>query len=237
MMLSVLALGLLIGARHAFEPDHMAAVSSLAAGQTGLKRISLHGATWGLGHTITLFLVAGSAILLNVTINDRLGAALEGGVGIMLMLLGGHVLWRLWSGRIHWHAHSHDGRSLHLHAHSHAGEQEPHATLDHAHAHKSGPTWRTFAVGLMHGMAGSGALVVLTAATIDEPLLGLGYIVLFGIGSMLGMAAFSAAVALPLTFTARRLVAANTAIQAVTGIATLALGVATAAEAGAALLA
>jgi cytochrome c biogenesis protein CcdA len=230
VILSVLALGLLMGARHALEPDHVAAVSSLAAGQTGLKRISIHGATWGLGHTLTLFMAAGSALLLNVTISDQVSAALEGAVGIMLVLLGGHVLWRLRSSRIHWHTHSHNGRGLHLHAHSHAGQHGAHATLDHAHEHRSRPSLRTFAVGLMHGMAGSGTLVVLTAATIDNPLSGLAYIFLFGVGSILGMVAFSAAVALPLTFTARRLAAANKAIQAMIGVATVGLGLLTVAE-------
>ena len=103
----------------------------------------------------------------------------------MLIGLGAHVLWRLWRDRVHFHRHGHGDGTVHIHAHSHAGETLPHARAPHAHAH--GFRWRTLLVGLMHGMAGSAALLVLAVSQASSPAVGLGYVALFGIGSMIGM--------------------------------------------------
>jgi len=149
-MFGILGLGFLLGMQHALEADHIAAVSSIAARRTHVGDIVKHGLTWGLGHTVTLFAIAGAAILLG---------PLEAAVGIMLLGLGAHVLWRLWRDRLHFHKHRHDDGTVHIHAHSHAGETVAHVRATHAHAH--GFRWRTLLVGLMHGMAGSAALLVL----------------------------------------------------------------------------
>src|SRR5256885_4568226 len=114
----------------------------------------------------------------------------------MLIGLGAHVLWRLWHDRVHFHRHGHGDGTVHFHAHSHAGETVPHARAAHAHEH--GFRWRTLLVGLMHGMAGSAALLVLAVSQASSPAVGLGYVALFGIGSMIGMGALSAGVAGPL---------------------------------------
>src|SRR5664279_2859797 len=161
-MFGVLAIGFLLGMQHALEADHIAAVSSIAARRSDVRDIVKHGLTWGLGHTLTLFVFAGAAIMLGYAIPEHLAGALETAVGIMLVGLGAHVLWRLWRDRVHFHKHGHGDGTLHIHAHSHAHETVPHARAVHAHAH--GFRWRTLLVGLMHGMAGSAALLALTVS-------------------------------------------------------------------------
>src|SRR6187431_3317570 len=161
-MFGILGLGFLLGMQHALEADHIAAVSSIAARRSHVADIVKHGLTWGLGHTLTLFVFAGAA---------------------MLVGLGAHVLWRLWRDRVHFHQHGHGDGTVHFHAHSHAGETSPHARAAHAHEHRF--RWRTLLVGLMHGMAGSAALLVLAVTQASSPAVGLGYVALFGIGSMI----------------------------------------------------
>jgi hypothetical protein len=224
-MFGILSLGFLLGMQHALEADHIAAVSSIAARRSEVSDIVKHGLTWGLGHTLTLFAFAGAAILLGHAIPEALARPLETAVGIMLVGLGAHLWWRLWRDRVHFHRHRHDDGIVHLHVHSHAGERVPHASASHAHAH--GFRWRTLLVGLMHGMAGSAALLLLAVAQAPSAAAGLGYIALFGIGSMIGMGALSTAIAVPITISARWLTWANHGLQAAVGLITIAIGVKT----------
>jgi ABC-type nickel/cobalt efflux system permease component RcnA len=143
----------------------------------------------------------------------------------MLLGLGAHVLWRLWRDRVHFHQHRHDDGTVHIHAHSHAGETVAHVRAGHAHAH--GFRWRTLLVGLMHGMAGSAALLVLAVSQAATPAAGLGYVALFGIGSMVGMGTLSMVIAVPLVASARWLTWANSSLQAGVGIVTMTIGVMT----------
>jgi cytochrome c biogenesis protein CcdA len=224
-MFGILGLGFLLGMQHALEADHIAAVSSIAARRTDVGDIVKHGLTWGLGHTLTLFVFAGAAILLGHAIPEHLAQPLETAVGIMLVGLGAHVLWRLWRDRVHFHAHGHSDGAVHIHAHSHAGETLPHARAPHSHAH--GFRWRTLLVGLMHGMAGSAALLVLAVSQASSAAAGLGYVALFGIGSMIGMGALSTVIAVPITLSARWLTRVNSGLQGIVGVVTIAIGVMT----------
>ena len=149
-------------------------------------------------------------------------------VGVMLIGLGAHVLWRLWRDRVHFHRHGHGDGTVHFHAHSHAGETAPHARAAHAHDH--GFRWRTLLVGLMHGMAGSAALLVLAVTQASSPAIGLGYVALFGVGSMIGMGALSTVIAVPLAVSARSLTWANRGLQGAVGLATVAIGIMTVVE-------
>jgi hypothetical protein len=212
--------------QHALEADHIAAVSSIAARRSHVSDIVNHGLTWGLGHTLTLFIFAGVAILLGRAIPETIARPIETAVGVMLIGLGAHVLWRLWRDRVHFHHHG-DG-TVHFHAHSHAGETSPHARAAHVHAH--GFRWRTLLVGLMHGMAGSAALLVLTVTQASSPIVGLGYVALFGVGSMIGMGALSTVIAVPLAVSARWLTWANRGLQGAVGLVTVAIGVMTVVE-------
>jgi hypothetical protein len=224
-MFGILGLGFLLGMQHALEADHIAAVSSIAARRTEVGDIVKHGLTWGLGHTLTLLGFAGIAILLGHAIPEAFARPIETAVGIMLVGLGAHVLWRLWRDRIHFHRHLHADGTVHLHAHSHAGESVSHGRSSHAHEHASGFRWRTLLVGLMHGMAGSAALLLLTASQAPSAAIGLGYVALFGVGSMIGMGALSAAIAVPLVVSARWLSFANSGLQGAVGAITIAIGV------------
>jgi cytochrome c biogenesis protein CcdA len=227
-MFGILGLGFLLGMQHALEADHIAAVSSIAAHRSRVSDIVKHGLTWGLGHTLTLFVFAGAAILLGRAIPDTVARPIEAAVGIMLMGLGSHVLWRLWRDRVHFHRHGHVDGTVHFHAHSHAGDTLPHVRTAHIHEH--GFRWRTLLIGMMHGMAGSAALLVLAATQASSPAAGLGYVALFGVGSMIGMGALSAVIAVPLAVSARFLTVANHALQGAVGIVTIAIGVVTLAE-------
>ena len=224
-MFGILGLGFLLGMQHALEADHIAAVSSIAARRSNIGDIVKHGLTWGLGHTLTLFVFAGAAIQLGRAIPADVARPIETAVGIMLVGLGLHVLWRLWRDRVHFHRHGHGDGTVHIHAHSHAGETVSHASARHAHAH--GFRWRTLLVGLMHGMAGSAALMVLAVSQASSAAAGLGYIALFGIGSMVGMGALSAVIAVPLAVSARWLTWANRGLQGAVGMITIAVGVTT----------
>jgi hypothetical protein len=221
-MFVILGLGFLLGMQHALEADHIAAVSSIAARRSQVGDIVRHGLTWGLGHTLTLFIFAGVALLLGRAIPDSLARPIEAAVGIMLVGLGAHVLWRLWRDRVHFHRHGHGDGTVHFHAHSHAGEITPHTRTAHAHEH--GFRWRTLLVGLMHGMAGSAALLVLAVSQVPDPVQGLLYVLVFGIGSMLGMGALSVVIAVPLVLSARFLTFANYGLQAGVGALTMAIG-------------
>ena len=221
-MFGILGLGFLLGMQHALEADHIAAVSSIAARRSSVGDIVRHGLTWGLGHTLTLFAFAGAAILLGRAIPDHLERPLEAAVGVMLIGLGAHVLWRLWRDRVHIHGHRHGDGPAHLHVHSHATDAVAHR--DSAHEHRHGIRWRTLMVGLMHGMAGSAALVVLAASQVGSATIGVFYILLFGIGSMLGMGALSTVIAVPIAASARWLTWANRGLQVAVGLVTIGIG-------------
>lgn len=224
-MLGILGLGFLLGMQHAVEADHVAAVSSLAARRTHVRDIVKHGLTWGLGHTLTLFLFAGAAIMLGRAIPENISQLLEAAVGFMLVALGAHLLWRIWRDRVHFHRHGHGDGVEHTHLHSHANETSYHR--HDAHLHKHGFRWRSLLVGFMHGMAGSAALLVLAASQAISPLYGILYVVLFGVGSMVGMAALASIIAVPIAFSARSLTWANRALQISVGAMTVAIGLST----------
>lgn len=224
-MFGILSLGFLIGMQHALEADHVAAVSSLAARKTNIRDIIMHGLTWGFGHTLTLFAFAGAAILLGYAIPEHIAGSLEAAVGVMLVGLGAHVLWRLWRDRAHFHHHKHGDGHQHIHLHSHANEMQLHRF--NAHEHQHGFRWRSLVVGLMHGMAGSAALLVLAVSQVANPLHGVAYVLLFGVGSMLGMAALSSVIAVPLAVSARWLTWANRALQGTVGLVTIGIGMMT----------
>ncbi|NEW87731.1 MULTISPECIES: sulfite exporter TauE/SafE family protein [Rhodopseudomonas] len=221
-MFAILGLGFLLGMQHALEVDHIAAVSTIAARRSGVADIVKHGLTWGLGHTLTLFLFAGVALVIGHSIPEQVAQPLEGAVGFMLVALGGHLLWRLWRDRVHVHVHQHDDGVRHVHLHSHADRLIHDRPAAHHHVH--GFRWRTLLVGLMHGMAGSAALLVLAVSQAPSPAQGLLYVALFGIGSMVGMGALSAVIAVPLVISARSLTVANRVLQVAVGVLTIAIG-------------
>lgn len=224
--LSVLLIGFLLGMRHATEADHLVAVAALATRQHSLAQGMRQGLAWGIGHSVTLLLFGGLVLALGASIPSRVAMTLELLVGGMLILLGMDVLRRLVQQRIHIHVHTHGTRVRHLHAHSHV-EAGPGVTAGHMHAHAARPPWRALAVGLTHGLAGTAALVVLSLGAAQSWQIGLAFIVLFGLGSIAGMAVLSMIIAIPLHFTAARFGRWFNALTAVIGVCSCTLGLLT----------
>lgn len=223
-MIEIMALGFVIGLGHAIEADHLAALSTMAAREHRRDRIVRHGVSWGIGHATMLFVVAGLAIWFQKEIDQQIAGALEAIVGLMLVVLGGHVLWRLVRDRVHLHRHRHEDGTEHLHAHSHRHDRGDHDPSDHRHAHPNPLSMGALAIGLVHGMAGSAALVVLAASTLIAPGLGLLYIALFGLGSIFGMALLSAVIAVPLAWTAKGLTVVHRVVQSSVGLVAIGVG-------------
>jgi ABC-type nickel/cobalt efflux system permease component RcnA len=221
---SILALGFFLGMRHALDADHLAAVATLATRSRTFGHAVLQGVAWGTGHTLTLMLFGGAVLVLGLALPERAVQALELAVGVMLVALGSDVLYRLWRERVHFHAHRHADGVGHFHAHSHRGERAPHDAARHEHRHLRGFPGRALLVGMVHGMAGSAALILLSLETLRSPGLGLAYIAIFGLGSILGMAALSAAIAVPLRLSSRRLTRVHGGLSATIGLATVLLG-------------
>ena len=221
-MLSVLILGLLLGLQHAAEADHLAAVASLTTGSTGLRDAARQGAAWGVGHGLTLLLFGGVVLLIDGIVGPQISQLLEGAVGLMLVLLGLDVLMRLWRARVHFHVHQH-GAQTHFHAHSHAPGQA-HALDPHRHTHNRKLPLRAMLVGMVHGMAGSAALILFALGDARSVWEGLAYVFMFGIGSVIGMTALALVISMPLRWSARSLTWAHGGITAGLGIFTVALG-------------
>jgi sulfite exporter TauE/SafE len=213
---SVLLIGFVLGLQHAIEADHLAAVSTIVSEKKNLWTASIVGGMWGIGHTISLFVVGALVILLKLQISDSVEMKLEGLVGGMLVLLGLNALRKLFAAeKIHVHAHEH-GEREHVHIHSHSAKK---AETSH---HRFSP--RSILIGMVHGLAGSAALMLLVVPTIASPWVALIYILIFGIGSIGGMMAMSFFIGLPIHFTANRFDFLNKGIRLCAGIFSLGLG-------------
>ncbi len=219
-LFAAFGLGLLLGIQHALDPDHLIAVSTIVSEQRNFKWASLIGAFWGLGHTTTLFIVGLLVIGLRVTIPPRLGSGLEMLVALMLVILGVNVLRKSFSAeRVHLHTHSHNPET-HTHFHVHENPKQ-----DHGHGHPFKAMRRPFIVGMVHGLAGSAALMLLVLSTIESPFGGLLYIVIFGLGSVGGMLLLSGIISLPFILTAQRFTLMNRWIRVIAGVASVGFGI------------
>ncbi len=216
--LVTLALGFVLGMEHALDADHVVAVSTMVSRHRSLVRSSLVGICWGLGHTATLFLVGVLVILFKVRIPERLAFSMEFAVGIVLVALGASVLWGFLRRRVHAHAHRHEGE-IHVHFHSHA------SGAHHDHDHPSTGYGRSVLVGMIHGLAGSAALMLLILATIRHPLVALLYILVFGAGSILGMLGISGLLGVPFVLTAERFAGIHRKLGMAVGTASTLYGV------------
>ena len=205
--LVLMGLAFVLGLKHAFEPDHLAAVSTIASRTREVRLSSVSGMSWGIGHGICVCLAGFVLLALRVSVPNTLSVQFDRVVGVMLIGLG---LWTyLRVTRTHLHRHEHDGR-VHIHLHSHA-----HAS-DHRHVHQS------LAVGMAHGLLGSGALVVLALAATADVWTGIAYLVIFGIGVVISMGLIAGLMGLP--FMTRRGQRLATALQLLAGTASLMIG-------------
>jgi high-affinity nickel permease len=218
----IMTLGLAIGLQHAFEPDHIAAVTTQISKRKsqsytikqivkeGTFKSSILGALWGAGHTTTLVIMGLLMFVLAINIPSNIFLGLEFLVGIMLVFLAfttfsNRKLFKL----KHMHPHTHENGTVHIHPHEHNEE--------HKHSHKS------YIIGCIHGLAGSGSLVVLTATTLGNIESVLSFILLFGIGSVIGMTLVSSLIGLPFAFT-DKIGSANKIMRYVAGTASFLIG-------------
>jgi ABC-type nickel/cobalt efflux system permease component RcnA len=217
---TALAGGFVLGLQHALDPDHLVAVSTIVSDHKSLRRSSMMGTFWGLGHSASLLGVGLAIILLRVSIPDTVLPWMEAPVAVMLIVLGISATRRALRERgvqIHTHVHEH-GHRPHEHVHVHIGKE-------HDHVHRMFKLGRRpFAVGLVHGFAGSAALTLLVLTKIPSIALGLVYMAVFGIGSIGGMLIMSAVISLPFVLTARRFETINGMIRLCAGVFSLAFG-------------
>jgi ABC-type nickel/cobalt efflux system permease component RcnA len=243
-VLSLTSFGFFLGMRHATDPDHVIAVSTIVTRQRTIRAALLIGGLWGVGHTLTIVVVGGAIILFSIVIPPRLGLTMEMAVALMLIVLG---MWNLTgilqhireirtsrggrARRLHTHLHSH-GDYVHHHPpgsgpaeHGHREDQTPVAWLDRRLA---GPGFyqvlRPLVVGLVHGLAGSAAVALLVLALIRNPWWAIAYLLLFGIGTIAGMMLITAAIAAPLAYASTRFSRVERHLRVASGLLSLGFG-------------
>jgi ABC-type nickel/cobalt efflux system permease component RcnA len=226
-VLAVLSIGLVFGLKHATEVDHVVAVSTIVSQHRNVFHSALVGALWGLGQTASLLVIGAVVLSLRVGIPERVSDWLELGVAIMIVCLGISALRRALrkNREIHVHQHSHDGLS-HTHVHFHESEtrHEPAAHSPHSHA-VSRLGWKPVLIGMMHGLAGSGALTLLVLTQISSSWIGFVYVVTFGFGSIVGMLLMSGIIGLPFALASRKLPHLHQAIQTVAAVLSICFGI------------
>ena len=252
-LLTVIALGLFLGLRHATDPDHVIAMTTIVARERSAVGAAATGAVWGLGHTFALLVVGGGIIAFGWVIPPHIGLSLELSVGVVLIVLGvmnlvgaaGSLRDSLTSvthsagqehGNVeHAHAHSHahaHGDYVHTHPHTHDPDTHPHAAaetplgkLDRRFA-----GWRSYrlarplVVGLVHGLAGSAAIALLILTMIRDPLWGVVYLLVFGLGTIGGMVLLTLVIVLPFARTQDRFSIWNRRLRLASGVISVAFG-------------
>ena len=215
---AILGFGFLLGLRHALDADHLAAISTVLAERPSFRASSAVGFWWGIGHTMTLLLVGAVVLAWDIRIPERFELVAESGVGLLLIVLGGTLAWKLYRERWHVHSHHHDD-GLHVHLHSHRQQD------DHRHRHWMAGSLRPLCIGMAHGLAGSAALMLIVLSSTHELGSGLLSIAVFGVGSIVGMMAIGLTISLPLvcSLTASRRLFAG--LQGCAGVASVCIGI------------
>lgn len=226
-VIAILGLGLVFGLKHATEVDHVVAISTIVSRHKNVFRSAFVGALWGAGHTVSLLAIAVLVLWFRVAIPERVTGWLEFGVALMIIGLGVSALWRARrkDAQVHLHQHSHDGVS-HTHVHFHEHETKHERTSPSPHSHRvSLVGWKPVLVGMMHGLAGSGALTLLVLTQISSAWVGLFYVLTFGLGSILGMLLMSGLIGLPFALSSRNLTHAHQGLQTLAAIFSIAFGI------------
>ena len=195
--LSIALLGFFLGMRHATDPDHVLAVTTIVSREKKVGRAAWIGALWGLGHTATIVVVGGAIILFELVIPPRIGLTMEFSVAVMLILLG----------------------LLSLSGIARVGEGDA-----HTHPVRPAGRLRPLAVGVVHGLAGSAAVALLVLATIRDPIWATAYLFVFGVGTVAGMMLITATIGLPFAYSAGRSARINHWMGLVSGLVSVAFG-------------
>ncbi|HEV3058727.1 MAG TPA: hypothetical protein VNY84_02795 [Acidimicrobiales bacterium] len=202
--LSTIILGFLLGMRHATDPDHVVAVATIVSREQKLAPAAWIGALWGAGHTVTIAVVGGAIILFNWAVPARVGLLMELAVGVMLVVLGLYNLRGL-------------TRLTRLTGLTGGGQVVA--------RFRSGQIVRPFFVGIVHGLAGSAAVALVVLTTIRRPLWGVAYLLVFGVGTVAGMALVTTAIAAPIAYSTRRFeIHHRSKLQLATGMLSVAFG-------------
>ncbi len=242
-LFAVVGLGFLLGMRHATDPDHVVAVTTIVSRQNSIRHAGLIGAFWGLGHTITILFVGAGIIVFNLAIPVKVGLAMELAVGLMLILLGvlslAGITQRITDRFTPAHSHS---EVIHSHSHQHGTEhhEHVHAHSPEVHMHLAeppkGPLQRTLekiglyqmlrplAVGIVHGLAGSAAVALLVLATIRDPRWAVTYLLVFGVGTIAGMVLITMVIGAPFAYTGKKFTSFNRGLAIVSGVISVAFG-------------
>jgi high-affinity nickel-transport protein len=241
---NIVVAGFILGIWHAKDADHVVAISTIVARERSVLGAARIGALWGLGHTLTITAVGGAIILFSVVIPKHLEATMEMAVGVMLILLGvmnlsGFTKWLRQlagplapSGGLHLHIHNHgDFAHTHFHGHDagrhgHDAADTPLSRLDQKLARV--PYYsvlRPLVVGIVHGLAGSAAIALLVLAAVTDAWLGVAYLLVFGLGSIIGMVLISTVLAAPLAYSMVRFPRFGTHLRIVSGLVSMAFGV------------
>jgi ABC-type nickel/cobalt efflux system permease component RcnA len=227
LLWSAVALGFVLGLRHALDPDHVVAVSTIVSTEPSWRRSSLIGSFWGLGHATSLLVLGGLIVAFRINITELAASRLEIIVSVMLVGLGVYAIRSARAGfRLHAHKHTHEdavahGKKEHVHLHVH----RPHAEAVHQHAHPLRFGLRPYAIGLVHGVAGSGGLALLVMATAKSTAEGLLYMAALALGAFVGMGILSGLMTLPLSALRARYETLHLRFQYLSGICSVAFGV------------
>jgi high-affinity nickel-transport protein len=251
-LLAVTVLGFFLGMRHATDPDHVIAITTIVARHRTTSGAAMIGALWGVGHTLTIMVVGAGIILLGWVIPPRVGLSLELSVGVMLIVLGllnlSGVLRRITesvtpasrdSSTLHAHPHQH-GDYVHSHLHGHEPESHPHppertplARLDRSLGSLGlYQLLRPLIVGVVHGLAGSAAVALLVLTTIGDSAWAIAYLMVFGLGTIVGMMLITAAIAWPFAYAGARFARLHRGLRLASGVVSLIVGLALAYQIG-----
>jgi ABC-type nickel/cobalt efflux system permease component RcnA len=225
-MMAVLSIGLVFGLKHATEVDHVVAISTIVSRHKNIFHSAIVGALWGAGHTAALVVVAAIVLSLRIAVPESVSGWLELGVAIMIVGLGISALRQALkkNAHVHVHQHNHDGLS-HTHIHFHENETRHRPALRSQHSHAlSSLGWKPILIGMMHGLAGSGALMLLVLTQISSPWLGFLYVATFGLGSIVGMLVMSGLIGLPFAFSSRKLTHLHQGLQTVAAVFSICFG-------------
>ena len=226
--LLALTLGFLLGLKHATDADHVVAVSTIVSEYRNAWRGIWIGASWGLGHSTPLLVLGVIILLLKDAVLDQyegVAPILEFGVAIMLVFLGVQVFWNLRRGRLHVHEHTHDeAHHLHIHA-THESDADAGVETPHGFFRPGKPFFRakSYFIGIVHGLAGSAAVMLVLLPEIELFWVGVGYLLLFGVGTMLSMAAITLVLGIPFAI-GGKFEQVNRTVAGVAGTASLVFG-------------
>jgi high-affinity nickel permease len=237
--LSILALGFFLGMRHATDPDHVIAVTTIVTNHRSSSRAALIGAFWGVGHTATILIVGAGIILFNLVIPVRLGLSMELSVAVMLIILGlvnitGFL--RSIPGTengeaevVHAHPHTHGGlvhTHVHSHTHTHPNDDASLAWMDRIFGKSDLYQYiRPFIVGLVHGLAGSAAVALLVLTTIRNAHWAVAYLLVFGVGTIAGMMLITMSIASAFNIVGRGRLRFSRRLALASGLLSLGFGV------------